>query len=639
MAAPNTLYYGDNLRFLADESLFPSESIDLVYLDPPFNSNATYNVLFREETGEPSEAQIRAFDDTWSWDRSAAAALDAMVRDRHSPTQLIAFIQTLEQFLKHSAMFAYLVQMAARLVHLHRVLRKTGSLYLHCDPTASHYLKLILDAIFGPTSFRNEIVWRRTGSHNKVRRYAPIHDLVLFYSKTDSYKWNYPKRPFMRGHVEQYFTQDAEGYRTSYYGNVLTGSGIRKGESGKPWRGFNPTAKGRHWAVPGAVLADIDEDLSDLGQHEKLDRLYELGFIKIVPGEAWPVYERRITSRDGQAAPDIWAFQTYTAGTVFGTDDGIDQDVRWLSPRDRERLGYPTQKPAGILSRIIRASSDPGDVVLDPFCGCGTTIDATETLNRENFSAPPRRWIGIDLTHLAINLIKYRLARFDPPVSYNVKGEPADATGAEQLFRDDPFQFQLWACSLVGARAATKSADAGPKKGADRGIDGVRYFSDGPAGLKTILVQVKGGDVGVSQIRDFRGTLEREKAALGVFVCLQEPTRPMLGEAAAAGVYTSADGSKTPRIQIVTLVKLLDGGTPRQPNGVQLPAFAVFERTFRKADVNDCGSLFAQANDEAHQRARASETDGVQTCASIDDPSPERAPADDTFLARGRGLA
>jgi len=375
--------------------------------------------------------------------------------------------------------------------------------------------------------------------------------------------------------------------------------------------------------VPGAVVADIGEDLSSLGQHEKLDRLYDLGYIKIVPGEAWPIYERCIGSRDGQAAPDIWAFQPYTAGSVFGTNHGIDQDVRWLSPQDRERLGYPTQKPVGVLKRIISASSDPGDVVLDPFCGCGTTIDAVEALNRENFSESPRRWIGIDVTHLAINLIKYRLARYDPPPRYDVRGEPTDTKGAQQLFADDPFQFQLWACSLVGARAATKSPGGGPKKGADRGIDGLRYFSDGPAGLKTILVQVKGGAVSVSQVRDFRGVLEREKAALAVFICLQEATRPMIAEAAAAGVYASADGSRTPRIQIATVAELLRGGTPRQPSGVQLPPFAVHERTFRKASAHDHGSLFAQANDREDQSRRDLEAATSDANDLADDPIPE----------------
>jgi site-specific DNA-methyltransferase (adenine-specific) len=205
----------------------------------------------------------------------------------------------------------------------------------------------------------------------------------------------------MRGHVEEYFVKDEHGWRTNYYGNVLTGSGLRGGESGKPWRGIDPSAKGRHWAIPGALVAEVEEDLSGLGQHEKLDRLYELGYIKIEPGQAWPMYQHYIDPANGLAVPDIWAFQPYTGGTVFGSDDGIDEDVRWLATRDQERLGYQTQKPEGILERIIQASSGPDAVVLDPFCGCGTTVSVAQRLGR--------RWIGIDITYLAVDLIQKRL--------------------------------------------------------------------------------------------------------------------------------------------------------------------------------------------------------------------------------------
>jgi DNA modification methylase len=295
--------------------------------------------------------------------------------------------------------------MAVRLVELHRILKPTGSLYLHCDPTASHYLKVVLDSIFGKSQFRNEITWRRTGGHGKAKRYAPIHDIILFYSKTDAYKWNATKRPYMKGHVEQYFIYDEKGWRTNYYGNVLTGSGLRGGESGKPWHGFDPSAKGRHWAIPGEIVEEIredtDEDLSVLGQHQKLDRLLELGYVKIIEGQAWPIYERYIKPEEGQTASDIWAYQPYTSGTVFGTDKGIDDDVRWLSPNDQERLGFQTQKPVGLLERIIKASSGTGDMILDPFCGCGTSVVAAPSLGR--------RWIGIDVTWLAIDKIERRL--------------------------------------------------------------------------------------------------------------------------------------------------------------------------------------------------------------------------------------
>ena len=313
----NALYYGDNLRVL--QEYIPDESVDLVYLDPPFNSNASYNVLFKERTGEESPAQIRAFTDTWQWTQETEGAYeDEIIRNPHVPSPVKDMITAFRQFVGRNAMMAYLVMMAPRLVELHRVLKATGSLYLHCDPTASHYLKLLLDAVFGKENFRNEIIWRRTGTHNKVQRFAPIHDTLLFYSKTANYRWNNIKRPYMKGHVNDYFVEDDVGWRTNYYGNVLTGSGTRNGESGKPWRGFDPTAKGRHWAIPRRIVAEINEDLSGLTQHQKLDRLLELEYIKIRQDQAWPVYEHYVTPEDGQPAPDIWAYQPYTDGLVFG---------------------------------------------------------------------------------------------------------------------------------------------------------------------------------------------------------------------------------------------------------------------------------------------------------------------------------
>jgi DNA modification methylase len=598
MVEKNLLLFGDNLDFIRDPAQFPGASVDLIYLDPPFNSNATYNILFKEVSGEPSAAQIKAFDDTWTWDAKAAEEEAELLADAHTPSKLAALITTFHGFLGPSAMLAYLVRMALRLVHLRRVLKDTGSLYLHCDPTASHYLKLVLDGVFGPESFRSEIVWRRTGSHNKAERWAPIHDTLLYYTASDKYTWNSPRLPYMLGHVAEHFVKDGERWRTNYYGNVLTGSGTRGGESGQPWKGFDPTAKGRHWAVPGALIADLEEDLSKLGQHEKLDRLFELGHITITPGEAWPMYQRYVKPGEGPRTPDIWSFQPYTNGTVFGTNEGIDEDVRWLSPRDQERLGYPTQKPLALLKRVILASSRPGDTILDPFCGCGTTIDAVESLNREYHKEPARRWIGIDITHLAINLIKYRLTRFDPPPVYDVQGEPADEAGAEQLFKDEPYQFQYWACGLVGARPSGSSVSTPKrgKRGADRGIDGARYFVDDNTGPKTILIQVKGGKPGAAEVRDFRGTIEREKAAMGIFITLEEPTKPMRSEAASADVYKSPmdKNDSVPRLQIVTIAQLLKGGSPRQPTGVLLPPGTEFDRTFKKAERHDAGALFAR---------------------------------------------
>jgi site-specific DNA-methyltransferase (adenine-specific) len=383
------LYCGDNLEIIG-RRIAPG-SVDLIYLDPPFKSDADYP--FR---GPFRGGRQTAFTDIWAWDAAARQALSAV---RALPPPLSPLVAALALALGESPMLAYLVHMALRLPALHAVLKPTGSLYLHCDPSASHYLKLILDALFGAEHFRNEIIWRRTGAHNKARRWAPLHDVILFYTKTGDYTWNRPRRPYMAGHVRDHFAADgAGGYRTKYYGNVLTGSGIRAGESGRPWRGFDPTAKGRHWAVPGGIWAETGLDPTGLGQHEKLELLHGQGLIRIVPGQAWPVYERRVEPGQGPAAGDLWAFAPYTEGTVHGSAAGIDADVRWLTPKDGERLGYPTQKPLGLLRRIIAASSNPGDLVLDPYCGSGTTLEAAEQLGRG--------WIGIDLSPEAVRLVR-----------------------------------------------------------------------------------------------------------------------------------------------------------------------------------------------------------------------------------------
>lgn len=544
----NKLYYGDNLEVLRD--YIPDQSVDLIYLDPPFNSRQDYNVLFAEKDGSRSASQITAFQDSWEWNLEAERAYVEVVEGGGKPSEVM---QAFRKILGGSDMLAYLSMMAPRLMELHRTLKQTGSLYLHCDPTASHYLKLLLDAVFLPENFRSEVIWRRTGSHNKATRWAPIHDTIFFYSKSATYTWNRPKRPYMTGHVKEHFVWDdsVNGYRTNYYGNVLTGSGLRRGESGQAWKGIDPSAKSRHWAIPSALWDELDVNATGLSQHQKLDLLFDHGMITISPGQAWPMYQRKITRADGPAASDLWTFQPYTEETVFGTIAGIDDDVRWLSPHDAERLGYPTQKPEGLLQRILSASSNEGDVVLDPFCGCGTTVQVAQKLGR--------RWIGIDITHLAIGLIKTRLDdAFGPDVrkTYEVIGEPTDVRGAEQLAAENKYQFQYWALGLCGARPTEAI-----KKGADRGIDGRLYFHDDRSGdSKQIIFSVKGGaNLSVSEVRDLVGVLQREKAEIGVYISFAEPTKPMQKEAAEAGFYISGDGSRYPRLQLLTIGGLLTG--------------------------------------------------------------------------------
>ena len=550
---PNTLFYGDNLQVLRDH--VPGESVDLVYLDPPFNSNASYNVLFRERTGEESPAQIKAFTDTWEWTQETERTFELdIIQNPAVPSAVKDMISAFRQFIGRNAMMAYLVMMAPRLVELHRVLKPTGSLYLHCDPTASHYLKLLLDAVFGQEHFRSEIVWRRNNAHNKTsRQYGPIHDTILFYSKGNDFCFKPGTTPLMRGYIHNWFTgEDSKGrYRT----NMLTGPGTRRGASGQPWRGFDPTQVGRHWAIPASVRSLLPPEATSWTTQQILDFLYEQGAIYIPrDGAGQPKYKQYVSN--GIPYQDIWAYQPYTGGTLYESDESIDEDVKWLE-RDQERLGYPTQKPEALLERIIQASSNEGDVVLDPFCGCGTAVAAAHKLGRQ--------WLGIDITHLAVALMKNRLkTAFDlePGRDYEVVGEPQDAGSARALWEQDPYQFQFWAVSLLEAQPQAEQ-----KRGADRGIDGLLYFIDGQRRTPhKIVVQVKGGRVSSPQVRDLKGVVEREKAAMGLFISLDEPTRDMRAEAASGGLYHSDVWQRDfPKIQLCTIDEMLSG------NGFDLP--------------------------------------------------------------------
>lgn len=552
----NWLYYGDNLEVLKKN--IPSESVDLVYLDPPFNSARNYNVIFSREGGtHPADAsaQIEAFEDTWTWTPVTDQQYQEYVTGG-LPPRVADALTAMHTLLGENDASAYLVNMAPRIVELHRVLKPTGSIYLHCDPTMSHYLKLLLDAAFDPRNFRNEIIWRRTGAHGKAKRFGPIHDVILYYVKSSEATWNGNSRPYMRGHVEEYFVKDEKGWRTNYYGNVLTGSGTRGGESGKPWRGIDPTAKGRHWAIPGKLLEGLEDEIVGMTQHEKLDFLYEKGIVKVEEGDTWPSYERYITPADGTPTGDIWAYQPYTDGTVFGTEAGVDADVRWLSPHDAERLGYPTQKPLSLLERIISTSSNPGDVVLDPFCGCGTTVDAAQKLGRH--------WVGIDITYIAVDLIEKRLAATYKEAiegTYLVAGIPHDKAAAYALFKKNPFDFERWAVAMINAQPNAKQVG-------DKGVDGVAKF---PLGMKKeigrILVSVKGGkQLNPSMVRDLGGTVDAQKAQLGVLITLEAPTKGMIEAVNHAGNFVHpANNQAYPKLQIITVPELLSGKRPQLP--------------------------------------------------------------------------
>ncbi len=742
----NTLYYGDNLDIL--RRYVKDETVDLVYLDPPFKSNQDYNVLFAEQSGERAAAQIMAFEDTWHWDEAAARAYEDTIRAGGRTADVMRAFYT---FLGGNDMMAYLSMMAPRLVELRRVLKPTGSIYLHCDPTASHYLKLLMDAVFGPQYFRNEIIWKRTNAHNDAGRFGRIHDTILFYSRTEEHKWNPVTISYSPEQMKRY-KQDENG--RWYTGQDLTASRTNSNSGKFEWRGTMPPDS-RGW---GYTI-------------EQLEKWWSEGLI--------------LTKKDGTPRMDgLKKFLDEMPGKPL---QSIWDDIPRIPNTSAERLGYPTQKPEALLERIIKASSNEGDVVLDPFCGCGTAVAVAQKLNRQ--------WIGIDITHLAITLIKKRLRdQFDaqaettppippreqggneesPPVhggteggllpswdelpkkvweraramrkeptagekklwsrirneqlgakfrrqhplgpfiadfychehhlivevdgdthgdpdrmqydqeregilrsfglrikrytdtdvlkntdavvadlkdyvdalsssnslpplapppaggniesppaskgemsclppltggqrgvvhggteetvsrrlredergvsaeekrrglSFRVIGEPVALEDARELAEKDKYQFQWWALGLVGARPVEQ------KKGADQGIDGRLYFIDGKdRHTEQIIFSVKGGHVNAAQVRDLRGVIEREKAAIGVFITLEEPTKPMKKEAADAGFYHS-DWLETQhsRLQIITIEELLDGKPLDLPRTAYMSAS---DATFKKA--------------------------------------------------------
>lgn len=426
-------------------------------------------------------------------------------------------MQAFRTFLGDSDMLAYLAMMAPRLSELRRVLKPTGSLYLHCDPTASHYLKLLLDAVFAPTNFRNEIIWKRTTAHSSAKKFGPVHDVLLYYGKSDQVRWNAPARTM----------------RLSTWTGITsstTVTGVSIGEPTSARLVCDMAVQGNH-GVASIRPSRACIGSSRLSASRNLIKRAESTGHRRGP---MPQYKRYREELKGKAISDVW--------------DDIDR----INPVGAERLGYPTQKPQALLERILAASSDEGETVLDPFCGCGTTIAAAQKLNR--------RWIGIDITHLAITLIRSRLTdSFGAAAEYEVIGEPVSLPDATKLAHDDPYQFQWWALGLVGARPVEE------KKGADKGVDGRIYFHTGEKKTRQIVLSVKAGHVSVSHLRDLRGVLEREQADIGVLISLEEPTAPMRKEAASAGFYTSPWG-KHPRLQLLTVDELLTGkGIDRPP--------------------------------------------------------------------------
>lgn len=529
----NELHFGDNLDVLRS---MPAESVDLIYLDPPFNSNATYNVLYGTKRGGASQAQSHAFEDTWTWGPKAHRALNETA-ERH--LQAGAILDAFNKVFEGSNMMAYLAMMAVRLIEMRRVLRPTGSLYLHCDPTASHYLKIILDTVFGAEQFRNEIIWQRTTPKGHAfTRFPSTHDVLLSYGGGGEVTWNPQYLPHREEYIESHYSNmDRDSGRRYMLDNCLNPNPDRPNLTYE-WRGLT-----RVWRWT----------------KEKMQALHDEGRL-VYSKSGMPRYKRYLDEMRGTPITSVWT------------------DIPPLNSQAQERLRYPTQKPLALLGRIITASSNPGDVVLDPFCGCGTAVEAAEKLNR--------KWIGIDITYLAIHVIEGRLLKaFGPGIKaqYKLLGRPKDAVDATALAARDWLEFQKWAVFAIGGLPKDRP-------GPDGGIDGIiRYHRVGIEQPNRAVVSVKGGlNVGVDAIHKLKSVVQREGAQLGVLICVNPPSRGMLREAQSEG-EVGPPTQRVQKIQIVTVDQLFERhpvelpGTLDEPTVAPTPAFQQPKRSRKKA--------------------------------------------------------
>jgi DNA modification methylase len=517
----NTLYYGDNLDVLSDR--VATESVDLIYLDPPFNSNRSYNVLFKAHGGEESQAQIEAFDDSWHWSQETEAQYAALVAGG-APIKVSEAIEAMHGLLGPNDVLAYLVMMTARLVELHRVLKPTGTLYLHCDPTASHYLRDILDAIFGADHQQAEIIWKRTTAHSDGaqgrRRLGRVHDVIHVYAKGSEWTWNPIFTPYDQSYIDSHYNLVEEGTNRRYQLDNLTAA-RPGGDTSYEWHGARPYPN-RYWAYSKEKMAQFESD----------GRL-------VYTKTGMPRLKRYLDEMPGVPLQDIWT------------------DIFPINSQAKERLGYQTQKPLALLERILMLSSNEGDVVLDPFCGCGTTVDAAQKLQR--------RWIGIDITYLAVDLIRKRLRHTygdEIEDAYEVHGIPTDTSGAQALFGENPFDFERWAVSLVDGQPNEKQVG-------DKGVDGrIRFHAD-KDNIGTVIVSVKGGGTNPNDVQALVGAVGQHKADMGLFIMLNKPTKGMMEVVDHSGTYTvPMTGTSFPKVQIVTIAELLAKQYPKIPTAI-----------------------------------------------------------------------
>ena len=539
MNGPNQLYYGDCLTIMEG---MRSGSVDLIYLDPPFNSNREYNAIYKDETGRPLPDQIEAFCDLWTLDEERERAIKTMpvlMREAGIEDEVAQFWKLWMNALRNTQprLLAYLSYMVERLLQMKSILKPTGSVYLHCDPTASHYIKIMMDGIFGHKNFRNEIIWRRTGAHGRAKKWGPIHDCILFYTKSGKYTWNRIYEEYDQSYIDNFYKFSDE--RGQHRLVTLDGPGIRHGSSGQPWRGVNPTNKGRHWEIPpDRALPNnfkFPEGYSDMSCQERLDVLDGAGLIYWPPKGKVPQHKRYLANSEGNPIQDII------------------NDIRPIGSQASERLGYVTQKPIALLERIIQSSSNEGDVVLDPFCGCATTMEAAQSLGR--------KWIGIDIAIHAIKRVarvrlQERLGLVEGK-DFVIDGVPRNIEGAKDLWERDKYHFQKWAVEEVDGFVTTKRT-------ADGGIDGRLYFSiPNERDLQSMAIEVKGGkNVNITALRALKGVLDNDSALIAGLI-IMEPLgavkeRNFRQFMAGAGDL-EVSGINYPRMQILTISDILEG--------------------------------------------------------------------------------
>jgi site-specific DNA-methyltransferase (adenine-specific) len=495
--------------------------------------------LFKHKEGEESQAQIEAFDDTWIWSQESEQQYDYMVNGG-APIQVADAMLAMRRLLGENDVLAYLVMMTVRIVELHRALKQSGLMYLHCDPTASHYLKVVLDAIFGPTNFRNEIVWERSLAKSLMTRRLPTnHDVILVYGKSDEAVLSEASlfTPYDPANLDEktrakYSLRDQDG-RLYQLTSLINPNPDRPNLTYE----FLGITKVWRWTK------------------ERMKEAYDEGLVvQTAPGRV-PRLRRYLDEQRGHPFGDVWT------------------DIHPINARAAERLGYPTQKPLSLLERIINMASQRGDVILDPFCGCGTTIDAAQKADR--------RWIGIDITYLAVDLIEKRLrAAYGDKVmnSFTVVGIPRDVEAARALFARSPFEFERWAVSLVDGQPNERQVG-------DKGVDGIiRFPTDGRGGVGNIVVSVKGGkQLGPQFVRELAGTVVSRHASAGLLITLERPTRGMVEEVNRSGLFRiERHGRSYPRLQMACIQDLLKGSRPDLP-----PALLPYIQAQRRREESD----------------------------------------------------